>query len=448
MTSVDNKSDQNMITQPKLLGEGMYALVYSDGKSAIKTLKQNGISSKCVREISTLSLLNGCDGILRLNSFDVSPKGNVRIITELCEGTLFSEKFIDLDPKVFLDIMRQIIVGIYHAHSLGIIHRDIKPDNIFLSSDEKGKISVKIGDWGLARKNYNSVGICHSNNIQTRQYCAPEVLETKINNFRKVYDVSIDIWSIGVLFLEYMDKQCYFDEEDDEIRLSMYSKINRDIVQTVVSKFFGEINNEITDVIISMLNVNPEKRPSAEDLLKLPIFGGIVPPPFKTSMKISEDREIKNVKRNEMIDEIITICLDNTTEDLCIFLACRYLDEVLLSDDINIREDNLPYICSVLASSITDRYPVNDTDKVIDTEEYINVIRILGGKLYLPTAYEIWKKGDRDPEVLRGIIRALYVPRSFNSPENMYVLAQTLSDNSSQDTHVIKRFITCSGWNY
>lgn len=48
-------------------------------------------------------------------------------------------------------MFRQILQGLSHIHSKRIVHRDLKPSNIFLDDTELGKISIKIGDFGLAR---------------------------------------------------------------------------------------------------------------------------------------------------------------------------------------------------------------------------------------------------------------------------------------------------------
>ncbi|MRB67669.1 protein kinase, partial [Bacillus thuringiensis] len=48
-------------------------------------------------------------------------------------------------------ILKQVLKGIRYMHSRDVIHRDLKPDNIFLGRDDNGKFTVKIGDFGLSR---------------------------------------------------------------------------------------------------------------------------------------------------------------------------------------------------------------------------------------------------------------------------------------------------------
>jgi casein kinase II subunit alpha len=86
--------------------------------------------------------------------------------------------------------MYKIMEGLNYCHSMGIMHRDIKPQNVLI--DQKRR-TLKIVDWGLAdyylpNKEYNV-------RVASRYYKGPELL---VNN--KFYDYSLDIWSLGCMF--------------------------------------------------------------------------------------------------------------------------------------------------------------------------------------------------------------------------------------------------------
>jgi serine/threonine protein kinase len=96
-------------------------------------------------------------------------------------------------------IMKQLLSALAYLHSMNIVHRDIKLDNIVaLSEDSDGFISIKIIDFGTATKvsAFRTKGkICG-----TRSYMAPEVFQGKVN-------VKSDVWSSGVfLYLLFMGK--------------------------------------------------------------------------------------------------------------------------------------------------------------------------------------------------------------------------------------------------
>jgi len=79
-----------------------------------------------------------------------------------------------------------------HLHSLNIAHRDLKPENILMKSKDETNFKLKICDFGFAKKADAESGLTSPDH--TPFFVSPEVL----NNFRR-YDISCDIWSIGVI---------------------------------------------------------------------------------------------------------------------------------------------------------------------------------------------------------------------------------------------------------
>ena len=120
-----------------------------------------------------------------------------------------------------LEIMRQVLSGLAHAHELGIIHRDIKPANIILSQKAGLGDHVKILDFGLARLTANqgaslTTGIV----LGTPAYMAPEQIRGT------VIDGRVDLYACGVLLFELVTgRKPFHSEKDDPIEVvSMHLK--------------------------------------------------------------------------------------------------------------------------------------------------------------------------------------------------------------------------------
>lgn len=108
----------------------------------------------------------------------------------------------------------QILIGLSHAHSMGIIHRDIKPGNVLMNHETK---LVTIVDWGLAdfylpHKKFNV-------RVASRYFKGPELM---LNNH--YYDYSLDIWSVGCMLAGMVfEKEPFFrglDNDDQMVRIA------------------------------------------------------------------------------------------------------------------------------------------------------------------------------------------------------------------------------------
>lgn len=97
----------------------------------------------------------------------------------------------------------QILRGLKYIHSAGIIHRDLKPSNLLLNAN----CDLKIGDFGLART--SSENEFMTEYVVTRWYRAPELL---LNSSE--YSAAIDVWSVGCIFMELMNRKPLFAGKD------------------------------------------------------------------------------------------------------------------------------------------------------------------------------------------------------------------------------------------
>ncbi len=139
------------------------------------------------------------------------------IVMELLEGQDL-QSFLRTHPKLplarTLEIIRPIASALYTAHCMGIVHRDVKPSNVFLSYPNGAAIEVpKLLDFGLARHigdSLRSTGLTKNLVIGTIEYLSPEATEPS----QLQLDARTDQWSLAVLVFRMLSGYLPFDHPD------------------------------------------------------------------------------------------------------------------------------------------------------------------------------------------------------------------------------------------
>ena len=156
-----------------------------------------------------------------------------------------------------LHVMRifvQVTLALVYIHARRILHRDIKPQNVFLTSDG----CVKLGDFGVAK----SLG--HSGNMAQTQLGTPYYLSPEIFN-DETYDSSSDIWSLGVLTFELATLALPF-QAGSLGKLAV--RVMRDEPAAIPE---GCCSPDLRDLLLkSLLTKKAADRPSAQAVLKIP----------------------------------------------------------------------------------------------------------------------------------------------------------------------------------
>lgn len=107
----------------------------------------------------------------------------------------------------------QILRGLKYIHSANVIHRDLKPSNLLLNAN----CDLKICDFGLARPTAENE--CMTEYVVTRWYRAPELL------LNSDYTAAIDIWSVGCIFLELMNRRPLFPGRDHVHQMRLLTEV-------------------------------------------------------------------------------------------------------------------------------------------------------------------------------------------------------------------------------
>lgn len=116
-----------------------------------------------------------------------------------------------LDPEDTIDIALQLLSALDAAHTIGVIHRDVKPDNVFLVSREGFAPLVKLLDFGMCRRASNrelrddATLTCAGQVVGTPEYMSPEQVSGK-----RSFDARIDLYAVGVMLYEILSGQRAF----------------------------------------------------------------------------------------------------------------------------------------------------------------------------------------------------------------------------------------------
>jgi len=247
----------------KVLGKGSSGTVYhvkrlSDKKSyALKEVSLSGLGPKekddALNEVRLLASVAHPHIIKYYEAFVEASK--LYIVTELVrDGDLFAKlqrthsRRQNLPEETVWSIFVQISEALKCLHESNIIHRDLKSANIFFQGSK-----VKIGDLGVGtvlkkRKAHTCVG--------TPYYLAPEMWKNK------PYDTKVDVWSLGVLLFELAMMEPPFQAQT----MKDLSKV---ICKGKYPRLPSCYSQELTDMVKSLLVLEPSKRPSMHDVCRM-----------------------------------------------------------------------------------------------------------------------------------------------------------------------------------
>ncbi|XP_044744616.1 serine/threonine-protein kinase D1 [Coccinella septempunctata] len=261
-------TDMNQIYQiypDEVLGSGQFGIVYGGvhrktaRSVAIKVIDKLRFPTKqeaqLKNEVSILQNLSH-PGVVNLERMFETPE-RIFVVMEKLKGDMLemilSHENGRLTERVTKFLITQILIALKHLHSKNIVHCDLKPENVLLSSNAEFP-QVKLCDFGFARiigeKSFRrSV-------VGTPAYLAPEVLRNK------GYNRSLDMWSVGVIVYVSLSGTFPFNEDED---------INEQI-QNAAFMYppnpWKEISSDAIDLINNLLQVKQRKRYTVDKSLQ------------------------------------------------------------------------------------------------------------------------------------------------------------------------------------
>lgn len=316
-----------------IIGHGIYGDVFKakgakDGQTyALKKIELSKTNERLLqREIFILKKLDKCPNIIRLVNVYSSCAGldgeavvlqleyalkDFRILLEGSKNGKGPSTFAMMGHSQVKGYTKQLLLGVEYMHAHGVIHRDLKPDNLLLMSDNV----LKIADFGLSRE-VNKDGFCEEKQVvQSQWWRAPEICL-----FIYKYTQAIDMWSVACIIAQFVYGSALFpgecdtkktNEENnqsqlnaiytlcgtpivedwpenvrDSVRRSFKYPIKRPFIHDLMSSRDKHHRRSfITDGLIQMLNgmleLLPEKRMTAKQALESAYLTMEFPKPYE-----------------------------------------------------------------------------------------------------------------------------------------------------------------------
>ena len=286
----------------KWIGRGSNGFVFAaddlemQSKVAIKWLRvdeeEEDSAALIAREISIHSSINWHPNILELKRV-MRNNIDVYLVLELFPRTLRTMNQICTTTSLMhrQRYAHQLLSGIGHLHSEGIIHRDIKPTNILCDDANR----LVICDFGMARRLDDIELNPMSDYVTTRWYRAPEVCGSLYSG----YDEKVDVWAIGCIMAEMLIGRALFPGETQlqvlEFVLALLGKPSEPTIDKMTNasaKDFYRKQEEAAatfhavivsndehevDIIYKLLKFDPADRASISEALAHPFFHSMYP---------------------------------------------------------------------------------------------------------------------------------------------------------------------------
>jgi serine/threonine protein kinase len=242
------------------IGSGGFGVVYEawDGRLerpvAVKAIEQQGEAGRRVmREAQAAARLNH-PGIVTLYELG-EEDGNALLVTELVEGATLARLIHrgELSDREIGEIGADLCEALDHAHSRGVVHRDVKPQNVQVIEDAEPR--AKLMDFGVAHLAGDSPLTAAGDVVGTLAYMAPEQAEGRAAG------PAADVYSLALVLYE-----CWSGEHP--FRRAGPAATARAIGDRArrLRRLRPDLPRELADTVDACLSPRPNHRPSLEDL--------------------------------------------------------------------------------------------------------------------------------------------------------------------------------------
>jgi len=254
-----------------LIGVGGMGTVYAathtviGKRAAIKVVRAELCANRLTQErfLQEARVVNqiGHANIVDIFHIDMLDDGRPYLVMELLYGRTLGRRMAEgkISPVEAIDLLLQVCDGLVAAHARGVVHRDLKPDNIFLCDGATGN-DVKLVDWGIAKlmdAMPRSSGLTTTGTlVGTPQYMSPEQARGK------AVDGRTDIYSLGAIAYELFLEGPPFTADNVADLVTMQLRE----LPPAPNELWPDIPVELERLLLAMLAKRPEQRPSLSEV--------------------------------------------------------------------------------------------------------------------------------------------------------------------------------------
>ncbi|MCE9572394.1 MAG: protein kinase [Deltaproteobacteria bacterium] len=259
------------------IGEGGMGTVHAathtviGKRAAIKVVRAELCRSPLTAErfVQEARVVNqiGHPSIVDIFHIDRLPDGRQYLVMELLHGASLRERLEQgrLSPLFAIDVLLEVAAAARAAHACGVVHRDLKPDNIFLVEGASGA-GVKVVDWGIAKlydpapSDANSVSLTTTGMVLgTPQYVSPEQARGR------ALDARSDTYSLGAIAYELFLEAPPFVADNIADVVAMHLRET----PPPPSEVWPEIPAALEHLLLAMLAKEAGDRPSLDDVIAI-----------------------------------------------------------------------------------------------------------------------------------------------------------------------------------
>jgi eukaryotic-like serine/threonine-protein kinase len=204
-----------------------------------------------LREARAVNRINHAN-IVDINDFGETEDGLAYLVMELLVGEALSNVIMrgPVDLAITTDILEQVTAALARAHDLGVVHRDIKPDNIYLINRGGRRNFVKLLDFGLARLSRDGRLAAKGAVFGTPEYMSPE--QARGDDATP----SSDLYSLGIIFYEMITGRLPFSAHDRD----GYIENHKTAIPQSPDIHIPDLDERAKNGIMSLLEKDPSNR--------------------------------------------------------------------------------------------------------------------------------------------------------------------------------------------